>query len=143
MRGFTVGELLDIPDAEAALRDALKELGYSDAADYARRIYVTPYPGAYGMAGVVVTVEGSPARAQLIVRTDLGTSSAHVVVLTADFHTTRLDAWKMRHQYKSGKKKALYCATMDYLKFIGAFDEQGHSIQDFAGYVSELHGHEA
>ena len=54
----------------------------TDTDDLERPLYVTTCPGAYQhSACVVVTIEGSPPRALLLVTTDLGPSEARVYVM--------------------------------------------------------------
>ena len=48
----------DVDFVKTALRGMGLPYGYPD--DYARPVHVTPYDGAYGNAGYVITINGSP-----------------------------------------------------------------------------------
>lgn len=123
----------DFRQALAVARDTTLTLD-----DVRREIHVTPYTGAYGPAGVVIAVNGSPPRALLLVTIDTGRSGASVVIF-------RDPGWARRplicdqdtnRRYTTGKRVQVRKATLAYLDHIGVFDDRG-------GRVLEIEPHTA
>jgi hypothetical protein len=120
-------ELLSMPDVELEFRGALSELltgrkADGEITDLEREIAITPYDGAYGRAGVVITIEGSPPRALLLVTTDRGTSGAYVLVLRRPYRSgpaIEIEAPIWQVQNVTNRKQRLYRATIAYLKSQG------------------------
>ena len=136
---------MGIPDQELAFREALHELtGRGDVDDLSRKVIVTPYEGAYGIAGAIVTVNGSPPCALVLVTADKGRSGATVCVFGAPGsaqHPLVMDQWTLS-RYRSGKKREAHKAILEYLTFVGVFHKDGSRNFDATVHVSEPHGHE-
>lgn len=71
-----------VPEPERALRELLMNLSdeFRRWDIYQRELCIAPYPGAYGLAGWVITVNGSPPRGTIIVEASYG----HAYYLKSD-----------------------------------------------------------
>ena len=138
--------LEQMPKPERDFRQALAEAQDTTVTldGVQREIHVTPYAGAYGLAGVVIAINGSPPRALVLATVDKGRSGATVVLfrnpswakrpLTCDQETST--------HYKSGKRVQTRNATLAYLDSIGVFDDRGGRVLEFAPYVGPSWGWE-
>jgi len=64
-----------------------------------REVVITPYGGAYGVAGVVVAVEGSPPRGMFLVPIDAIRSGDDVIVYTDGWRLRRFRPYDYTHDF--------------------------------------------
>jgi len=131
-----------LPEAEREFRQALAELRNVGLTldDLRREIHVTPFEGAYGPAGVVLAINGSPPAALALATVDKDRRGATVVVFRSPgsaTHPTVMDSFT-HMRYKSGKRLRAYNATLAYLTSLGFFDDSGHRVLEVEPYVSEI-----
>jgi len=126
--GITAGRLLGISEQEFNLREAWVKLlglhrGANDIEDYARELITTPFDGAYGQAGVVITINGSPPKAAAFVMThrqDWGGSAVYVI--RQDTHFIKIIDPVARRRNAGKARVEFFNAVMAYLKYKGLID---------------------
>lgn len=60
---------------------AKRPIGDLRASELSREICVMPFSGAYGQAGVVLTINGSPPRCMMVITTDLGPGESRICIV--------------------------------------------------------------
>jgi len=134
-------ETVETPEQELALREALRDLihgGYcSDVDDLRRRIYVTPFDGAYGVAGAVIAIEGTPPRALIVVSKGYG--DAGMCFFREPGHAAgpiSVNGYTIRRYGARSKKRRAHRAVLEYLKFAGLLHNDGSINRDAKAHVS-------
>jgi len=117
----TSDKLLETSNEEFEFREALEALlGIrSDISDLERPIIVTPYDGAYGRAGFVLTIDGSPPRA--LVHVTATYNQPYVFVFRRPYRPGPVieiepPVWR---ETRSKKKVRFYNAVLKYLEVNG------------------------
>lgn len=101
---------------------ACAELGWSPLGHEDREVYITPFPGHYGLSGYVVTLNGSPSRVVMVVLVGSGQQS---VWLTRDGHRRVVG-----YPHCPGVREQRYKMALRFLRRAGVKLHAGVSTRD-------------
>jgi hypothetical protein len=104
---------------------ALKEFKYQPLGHEDRPVYIQPYPGHHGLAGYVVTINGSPVRATVLVM--LGMPLGRQILMTRD--GKRFLRGSVQEQGASLRR---YEAVIAFLERAGVPLDTNHDLQTIA-----------